>query len=232
MKIALAQIKPIKGQLDQNIILHQRCIEKASVQGADLIVFPELSLTAYEPRLAQELALDFQDQRLDIFQGQSDKHQITIGLGIPMKAPNGIHISQIFFKPNQPRQAYSKQYLHSDEQPYFIPGTKSLLLTIKNQKIAPAICYESLLEAHIAQANKMGATIYIASVAKPEEGISKAFQHFPLMAKKYKMPILMVNSIGYCDNFESAGHTTVWDQSGTLVEQLDHTSEGILVFDD
>jgi predicted amidohydrolase len=64
--------------------------------GADVILFPELSLTGYEPQLAQELAMDPTDRRLDAFQLVSDRHQVTLGLGMPVRGVKGIYISLVF----------------------------------------------------------------------------------------------------------------------------------------
>jgi NAD+ synthase (glutamine-hydrolysing) len=59
MKIALAQIAPRLGTVTKNLDLHLRLIERARRQGADLVVFPELSLTGYTLRdLTEEVALD------------------------------------------------------------------------------------------------------------------------------------------------------------------------------
>lgn len=59
MKIALAQIAPALGNIEKNLELHVRAVEKARRKKADLIVFPELSLTGYSLRdLAEETALD------------------------------------------------------------------------------------------------------------------------------------------------------------------------------
>ncbi|MEZ5022087.1 MAG: hypothetical protein R2728_02275 [Chitinophagales bacterium] len=59
------------------------------------------------------------------------------------------------------------------------------LLTIKNTKIAIGICYETLQREHFVNANRNGAKIYIASVAKIKAGIEKANVHFPKMAKEF-----------------------------------------------
>jgi len=41
----------------------------------------------------------------------------------------------------------------------------------------------------------------------------------------------MCNSVGYCDNFEGTGHTSVWDETGVLTGQLNNKNEGLLIFD-
>ncbi|HET9481063.1 MAG TPA: nitrilase-related carbon-nitrogen hydrolase, partial [Candidatus Polarisedimenticolia bacterium] len=55
MKAVLAQVAPALGDLDRNLKLHLEEIRRAERAGADLIVFPELSLTGY---LLQDLAAD------------------------------------------------------------------------------------------------------------------------------------------------------------------------------
>lgn len=47
IRVALAQIDPALGQVDRNLDLHLRALEQAREDGADLVVFPELSLTGY-----------------------------------------------------------------------------------------------------------------------------------------------------------------------------------------
>src|SRR5688572_10593190 len=100
---------------------------------------------------------------------------------------NGIHISMIIFQPNQKTEIYSKQNLHEDELPFFVPGKNDLMLNIRDKKIAPAICYESLLPEHAATAAKNGANVYLASVAKSANGITKAYNHYPQVANTYSM---------------------------------------------
>ena len=231
MKVCVAQTKPIKGDIPGNIQKHLKLIEMAASQGADTIFFPELSLTGYEPSLAEKLATHEDDERLHVFQKLSDTLHITIGVGIPTKANTGIQISMVIFQSLQPRLMYSKQYLHPDEYPYFIPGQNPVLLTAIPHCIAPAICYESLLPEHSENAFKSGADIYVASVAKSANGVKKAYEHFSTLSNQYGMIVLMSNCIGPCDDFESVGKTSIWNKHGLLVGQLNDTNEGILLID-
>ncbi len=231
MKIAVAQTRAIKGNIPANINTHKKLIALAISYKTGIIFFPELSLTGYEPELAKELASNQDGKELDIFQEISNKNKIAIALGLPTKADSGIRISMIIFQPDTARQVYSKQQLHPDEFPYFVTGEQQIILTMDNKKIAPAICYESLQANHSENAHKLGAEIYAASVAKPQTGINKAMIHYPEVAKKFSIPVLMSNCVGFCDNFESAGQSAVWTKKGKLAGQLDEKSEGILVFD-
>jgi len=230
MNIAIAQLKSMKGDIPANIEKHIKFIERACLLNADFIFFPELSLTGYEPGLAEKLAVDKNDKRFDVLQQTSDQKMISFAVGVPTISENGIYISMLIFQPKQQKLIYSKQQLHEDELPYFKNGNEQVLITLKNQKIAPAICYESLQTDHANEAARLGAAIYIASVAKSQNGINKAFAHYPNVAKKYKMPVLMSNCIGECDNFISAGFSSVWNKEGELVVQFDNQQEGLLIF--
>jgi len=231
MKIGIAQTRAFKGDITGNLEKHLRFISLAASLKATSLFFPELSLTGYEPELAEALATNQDDRRLDVIQQSSNNNKITIGLGLPTKENTGNHISMIIFRPDNTRLTYSKQQLHPDEFPFFINGDKQLILNLENKNIAPAICYESLQPSHSDNAHKLGADIYLASVAKPQKGLDKALIHYPAVARKFSMPVLMSNSVGYCDNFESVGFSTIWNKEGVLVEQLDGQNEGILIFD-
>lgn len=230
MKICIAQTKPVKGDIEKNTLNHIKLIEVAADEKVDLIVFPELSLTGYEPALANELATNANDYRLKVFQTLSNAHQMTIGVGIPTPGKTGIQISLIFFQPFQLPITYSKQFLHSDEFPFFVKGEKQLYLNIKKYKIAPAICYESMLTEHVENAVENGAKIYFASVAKTAAGVEKGFHHYSEIAKKCGITLAMTNYVGPSDNFESAGKSAIWNQNGELMGQLDGSNEGILTF--
>jgi predicted amidohydrolase len=230
MNISIAQIKPVKGDIPANIEKHIQFIDLAVSLKASAVFFPELSLTGYEPELAKELAIDPNDSRLNKFQQISDREKITIGVGIPTTHQKGVRISMIVFQPEKPRLTYSKQLLHEDEFPYFENGHEQILITIENQKIAPAICFESLQINHADKAVELGGQVYIASVAKSQNGINKAYEHYPEVAKKHKIPVLMSNCIGECDNFISAGYSSIWTKDGKLIAQLENQHEGIIIF--
>ncbi len=231
MKICITQTKPIMGDVSANIEAHIRFIELALTLNAEAIFFSELSLTGYEPEIAKKLATNQNDNRLDIFQEISDKNNIIIGLGLPTATESEILISMVIFEPNNPRQTYSKQQIHTDELPYFKNGIEQVIIKTNDKNIALAICFESLQQTHSENAFKLGADVYLASVAKPADGVKKAFDHYPKIAKQFAMPVLMSNCVGFCDNFLSVGNSSVWTKDGKLVGQLDDKTEGILIFD-
>jgi predicted amidohydrolase len=165
LKIGAIQIKPIAGNVSANIDRHVEFIGKAVREGANLIFFPELSITGYEPTLAKALATQKSNAAFDVFQTLSDIHDVTIGIGAPLSAKGEVQIGMLWFQPNKPRTSYAKQLLHSDETPFFISGDEQLILRMGNYRIAPAICYESLQSSHSEKAVGMDANVYLASVA-------------------------------------------------------------------
>ncbi len=231
MKICIAQTKSEKGNIQRNIENHLEFVERAIKLKADLIIFPELSITNYEPDLAKELATGIESNIFNPFQETSNENEITIGIGMPTKATDGINISMLIFQPNTERTFYSKQMLHSDELPYFACGKNQTFLTINGVKIGLGICYETLQREHFLNAKNQNIDIYIASVAKPKGGIEKAYNHFPKIANEFNTPILMSNCVGHCDNFMSVGQSAVWNKKGELIEQLDDNNQGLLFYD-
>lgn len=230
MKIGLAQIGSAKAEVGSNLQKHLRLISVAADHKADAVFFPELSVTGYEPTVADELAIDADFSLFDEVQGVCDKRSIIAGLGMPFRTERGIHITMVIIAPNRPIQTYSKQLLHVDERRYFVEGREQLLLETNDQKIAPAICYESLQAEHAGAATALGATIYLASVAKSATGIERAKRQYPEFARRYRMPVLMVNAIGWCDNFLSVGQSGVWNAEGKCLAQLGDTGT-LLVYD-
>ena len=230
MKIAVAQTKSIKGAIQKNIDKHLKLIQSAISNKTDLIIFPELSITGYEPTLARELAIDKNDSSLDCFQKISNENQIIIGLGMPTKNKSGICISLFLFQPNKPRKVYSKKYLHPDENAFFIRGENFPYFEVKGIKIALAICYELSIPEHSESAIKSGTEIYIASVSKSANEVMKASENLVNIAKKYSIPVLFANNIGPSDDFVAGGNSTVWNKKGALIGQLDDKTEGVLIY--
>jgi len=229
VRICAAQTRPVTGDIQSNIIQHKKWIERAVAGGANMIFFPELSLTGYEPGLAKALAATPSDGRFDDFQLLADARQITIGVGLPTHDLAGICISMLVFQPGAARQLYSKQYLHADEEAFFVAGQDGVGLI--GGGVAPAICYELSVPKHAESAFRRGAVVYAASVAKSTSGIDKARQRLAEIARTYGLAVMMANCVGLADGQICAGRTAVWNSHGDLVGQLDDTEEGIILFD-
>lgn len=231
MKLCAAQLSLEAGDVDRNVRKHLALVDVAVSYEADLIFFPELSLTGYEPKLAERLATDSDDRRLDVFQELADRQDIVIGIGFPERSPEGTRIAMAVFRPRGERLTYAKQQLHSDELPFFVGGGHQLVFAADGHAIAPAICYESLQSDHGREAARKGAEIYLASVAKPQRNVVKAYQHYPQIAREHSMAVLMANCVGASDDFVGAGQSGIWNSEGELVANMDDSAEGIVLFD-
>lgn len=230
MRIAVAQTRPFKGDILRNIETHVRWIGIAASANASHIAFPELSLTGYEPTLASALAMRSDDVRLDVFQSLTDRHSMTVGLGVPTIGPDGIMISLVVFRPGEERQVYSKQYLHADEEPYFACGRKGPVM-LEDDRVAFAICYELSVPEHSEAAYLAGAEVYLVSVAKTVSGMERASLTLSEISRRYSMLVLVSNSVGPCDNFECGGRSAIWNREGKLLARLGEKEEGLLLFD-
>ncbi len=231
MKICVAQTRPVKGDIAANIDKHIQLINLAVSGGAGVIIFPELSLTGYEPTLAKQLAMDKDDARLNAFQQISNDKNVTIGVGIPIQGDDKPAIGLVIFQPGKVRELYAKKYIHVDEEPFFVSGQSTIQSLGDKGDIALAICYEISVDAHTQKAFAGSAGIYIASVAKSVTGIGKALERLSYIANTYHATVLMSNCIGTCDGEDCAGKTSVFNNKGELLSQLKGGKEGILIFD-
>ncbi len=231
MKVCVAQTRSLKGSIRENMLNHLGFIEQAIGLDADLIIFPELSITNYEPSLARELAIGNGAEPFRSIQELSNSGNISVGMGMPTIEKGEVFISMLIYQPHEMRKVYSKQLLHDDEQPYFTSGKEQVYLFVNDIKVAVGICYETLQREHFENAWGRDFDVYVASVAKSQNGIKKAHEHFSKISGEFKTPILMSNSIGPSDDFTAAGQSAVWNENGMLLEQLDDRSEGILWFD-
>ncbi|MFW2176434.1 MULTISPECIES: carbon-nitrogen hydrolase family protein [unclassified Moraxella] len=235
MKIAVAQTQPIKGDIKANLAEHIKFIQQALEHDINILVFPELSLTGYEPTLAKFLAMTAQqiDVELAEIQSLANTHHMTIAVGLPTKTDDNsdkIFISLAIFQPNQSPIIYSKQILYHTEQAVFTAGQQGIVLPIDDKKIALAICYELSQDAHNQQAKTNQADVYIASVCNSVAGVDNDLNHLSHVAKTQKMLTLMANYIGESGGYQCAGKSSIWNVNGELVAQLAY-KQGILAFD-
>jgi len=231
MRICLAQTRSIKGAIEANLAKHLKFVKRAIAEKVDLIIFPELSLSNYEPALASNLACDPKTPIFNSLQQLSDQSGICIGAGMPVNTEDGVAIGMLLFQANKERKFYAKQMLHANELPYFCAGKTQTYLHIKQHKIALAICFEAVQQDHFLNACNGGAQLYIASVSKERSGMKHASKCFEKMARTQGIPVLVSNGIGQCDQFMSSGSSAAWNNKGEQLKKLSETDEGILIYD-
>jgi predicted amidohydrolase len=231
LKIALAQIESITGDVEGNIARHLTALGQLHAGDADLVIFPELSLCNYEPGIAAEAAIDAGDERLAPFENFARRQGMSICVGAPLRSNGKPSISAILFAPGQPRRVAHKAYLHDDEIAFFAAGRGQANLLGSTPRIALAICYDISVDAHIEQAAAQGMQAYLASAAKTVAGIAAARERLSIKAGEYGIPVLMVNSVGTCEGKPAGGNSMVIDAGGKLVQALNASEQALLLHD-
>lgn len=230
MKVCLSQFLST-GDVETNVGRHVEVIRRAASAQCRFVLFPELSLTGYEPRRARSLALTVEDPCLMPLRETSGALGVSIACGAPLLAGPGVEIGMIIFTPGQAPTTYAKQRLHEDETPFFIAGTRETQIRLAGHAIAPGICFESLDPTHLRAAAEAGATAYAASVAKPACAMAKAHQHYAAMAAQHGVPILLANAVGPNTEFVSGGRSAAWNSGGSKVTSLENDTPGELIVD-
>src|SRR5688572_25585537 len=113
LRVAVAQIEPVLGDLKANVSLHAEWTRRALRRGADLVVFPELSLTGYLLQdLVAEVALPLADipTRLRPLLGLSRRIAIVAGL-VEETPGHRYHNSALFLEGGRLRHVHRKVYL-------------------------------------------------------------------------------------------------------------------------
>lgn len=227
--IALAQSASKRGKLEENLQTHQQLIELAAENGAQLIAFPELSLTGYEPDLASDLGFIEDDVRLNPLKELAARHQIIILAGAPFRTEEGLHIAAFILYPNREVKIYTKHYLHPGEEKFFIPGNLNPAIPLGQEKIAVAVCADIANPLHPEDAAKAGCTLYLASAFITPGGYEVDANLLKEYALQHQMPVMLANYSGNSGGFESAGRSALWSENGQLVGEFNGSGEGLLL---
>jgi predicted amidohydrolase len=230
MILAAAQTKPTRGNIEANLLDHYRLIELAVQNKAQLIVFPELSISGYEREDAQKLVFKKDDSRLDHLRKLAVENNIIIVAGAPIQIENEMFIGEFIISPDNSVSIYTKQFLHEGEDEFFESSFDyNPTITIENKKISFAICADIDNPLHAENASKRETDIYIASIFFTPNGIPNAYRDLQNYAQKHKMNVLMANFSGESWGYPSAGQSAFWNNKGELAGQMNDSDSGLLL---
>lgn len=123
--VAAAQSAAVRGNLDENTAPHLRLIGVAASIGANLIVFPELSLTGYELDLARAVQLERDDPRIEPLRRAAKKHGMHVLVSGPwVSGVDKPYLGAFLLSPER-SICYAKVHVHESEEKYFVPGENS-----------------------------------------------------------------------------------------------------------
>lgn len=230
MIIAAAQTVPKRKNTKVNLEDHFRLVNLAADHGAQLIVFPEMSLTGYERELATELYFIENDPRLDELRNLAVTRGIIILAGAPILLESGFHIGMFILEPQRPERIYTKQYLHEGEEISYVPGRNNdVLIELGDEIISVAICADIANPAHAARASFLNSTLYIASIFYTPTGIDQGYSDLQKYANSLCMNVLMSNFGSASYGMDSAGKSAFWNNNGEMVGGFEGTGEGLLI---
>jgi predicted amidohydrolase len=229
-KAALAQIDCKVGDLQSNLHHHLQAVEKAKQQDAQVVVFPELSLTGYTLRdLAWDLAMDpFVDKRLDGLKAASK--DISIVLGFVESASNhGIYNSVLFLEDGVIRHIHRKIYPPTygmfEEGRYFSRGDHVAAFDSKLGRFGILICEDMWHMSLPYLLAYDGAEVILSLTASPSrmspggQEMANAqvnHEHHRTFARLLSSYVLFCNRVGFEDGVNFWGGSCVVTPGGVL----------------
>jgi predicted amidohydrolase len=219
LTLAAAQSLSIAGDVRANLQRHLTFMRVAAEHAVQLLVFPELSLTGYEPCLAAELAITPEDKLLAPLREMARELRLTAVVGMPIRlAPEaGVMIGALVLGADGSLAVYTKQHLHPGEETAFIAGQGGAVLEWVDDRIALAVCADFSHASHPHAAAEAGATVYAAGVLISEAGYATDSTLLQGYAAKHGLLVLMANHGGPSGGYVCAGRSAIWAAGGRLL---------------
>ena len=244
MKIALCQINPTVGAINQNKKIILETYSRAIDLEADVIVFPELAIIGYPPQdllLRDRFIINAQNALNEIAQ----KSTIPVILGNTLIEHNKLYNCAFICENGEIVSHYKKRLLPTydvfDEDRYFSAGNKHCIVELaidgKNTKIGLQIC-EDLWDKNYScdlakELKESGAEIIINISASPYR-VDKLLDRCELIQTKAKdnsIPYIYCNLVGAQDELIFDGQSLAYNENGQLIAQGKSFEEEIVMVD-
>ncbi|MTV48115.1 NAD+ synthase [Heliobacillus mobilis] len=239
MKITIAQLDPIVGDIDGNYAKVLAAWDQASQEGSDLVVLPELFLTGYPPKDLLEFPwfIERVEEAVTKLIRQSVEYPATaILLGAPLpsglSAGKGLHNAALLIYRGEILQRQAKSLLPTydvfDEDRYFDGAEEVKVVSFKGEQLGISVCEDAWNDASfwpqkrfydrdpIEELVKQGATILLNISASPftmgKEEIR--YQIIRNHAGKHGVPMIYVNQVGGNDELVFDGRSMAIDRLG------------------
>ena len=231
LTLAAAQTISIAGDVPTNLQRHLAFMQAAAEQGVQLLVFPELSLTGYEPALAAQLAIAPEDALLAPLREMAQELRMTAVVGMPIRlAPEtGVFVAALVLGADGSLAVYTKQHLHPGEEVAFVAGHGGAALEWADDRIALAVCADFSHASHPRLAAEAGATVYAAGVLISEGGYATDSTLLQGYAAEHRMLVLMANHGGPSGGYTCAGRSAIWTADGRLLAGAPGFGEALVI---
>lgn len=237
MKLAIAQINCVLGDLSGNVKKILRCSEQASQQGAQLLLTPELSLCGYPPEdlLLRDGFYHACAQALDDLAARISG--IAVIVGHPHELDGKRYNAASLIRDGAIVATYLKHKLPNyavfDEKRYFEQGTMPCVFEMEGIRFALNIC-EDVWEPDVAsQARKGGGQVLLVLNASPY-AIEKQESRYKILRERISetgMAVVYANMVGGQDELIFDGGSFAMDRRGTLTAQCSYFEETVAILE-
>lgn len=232
LRVAMAQIAPVLGDVQRNMALHLDQIEAARRQHADLVVFPELSLTGYFLRdMVPDLAIS--PQGPEIRQLLDAAGPMSLVAGFVEDSPrHRFHNASLYAEGGRVLHIHRKVYLPTyglfDEQRYFAAGERfQAFETARFGRVGILICEDfwHLSAAAIMQAEEVD--LLLCTANSPARGVDgpkvRTAETYEQLAKTFAQllgaAVVVVNRVGFEDGLCFWGGSMAVGPDGATLAQ-------------
>jgi predicted amidohydrolase len=239
IKIALAQMSCKREGKKENLAKIEKTVAKARKQAADLVIFPELSLTGYVVRdQIYELAETIPGPSTKAIENIAKKTKLHIVFGMPElseKAQATIYNSAVLVGPEGFIGKYRKMYLptHSifEEKRYFRPGYQVAVFDTELGKIGLIICYDIFFPEVSRLTRLEGAQLIVCISASP--ATRRAFFETLTVARAIENTAFLayVNLTGIEDGLQFWGGSRIVGPNGKILVQAKYDDEDLVMCD-
>lgn len=241
MKIAIAQIDSHLSQFERNLQKHLQYIQLAQDAGAELIIFPEMSLTGYSLQdLALHQAIPVESPKLDPLRKAS--LHIDVIAGYPEKAEHSAYIASSYFSGGKVLATHRKCYLPINgmfnDSKDFKRGSHVSVFRLRNGHLASLlICRDIWHMDTVMKCAESGAEVIFAPSAVPLRSISGQGPSIaPFMertiqgyAEKNHQFIVFANRVGFEEGICFYGGCIVADPFGKIVTKGPYLEEQLVL---
>jgi NAD+ synthase (glutamine-hydrolysing) len=237
MRLALAQINTVVGDLDGNVARIVGRLREARNAGADLVLFPELAVTGYPPEDLLFRPGFLREARRAVEQIATETQDVAALVGVPWldrDLSNGCAICA----DGELKAVYPKRFLPNygvfDEVRYFQPGREMFLLRIGEALVGPTVCEDIWQPGPPATDLALAGAHVIANISASPFHVGKGLEREEMLitrARDNACWVALVNAVGGQDELIFDGHSVVIDEEGEIVARAPSFEEALLVVD-
>ncbi len=236
MKLGVAQINPVLGDIEKNKKIMVKEIEKAIELDLDLVVFPELALTGY---LLEELTYEVSGIPMEFYE-LSKKISILFG-GIEETKSYDFYNSAFYLENGKLQHTHRKIYLPTygmfDEGRYVKSGTSLKAFDTKFGRFGILICEDAWHISNPYLLSLDGADYVFTLANSPSRGAHKEWlspnKTWDNMMRTYSKLLtsfyIFVHRTGYEDGISFFGNSKVYLPNGELLGEAKHFEEELLI---